>query len=355
MTFPTLLADGFSAARRHPRLLLIAYLVPLLPAALLVGMAHSTMAPVLDYSLFAQKVLDGSWSAVWNDFVASPTYQMTVILGSGTSLALLLTALLQIPVAAGTVEVLLEGDAAQPHPFLSGIAQHTWRFARSAVWFLIAAALTGGVVGGTVSLFFKLAEKRSDARYDVAGFAAAAVLALLILAVIEPAYDLARLAAARHGDRKTLRGFLRAIWAVLRHPGIFLPLCASFLLLVVGLHLAYYAGRSRWTPATALAIFALLVAQQLVMALRACFHVAFWGAELAAYRALGEPRFCEKRRRRLIVVDEPLPMTAPAQEPVITLEGVLEPVAGGPVRPPEPPPELPAPPIDDVFVPSTTS
>ncbi len=348
MTFLTLLADGFSAARRHPRLVLIAYLVPLLPAVLLAAMAHATIAPAFDFSLLAQKVLDGSWNGVWSDFSASPANHMSVILGSGVTFALLLTALVRIPVAAGIAEVLIEGDAAQPHPFLTGVAQHTWRFARSAVWFLVAAALTAGVTGATVAVFFKLAEKRSDARLDVAGFAVAGLLALLILAVIQPAYDLTRLAAARHDDRKTLRGFFRAIWAVLRHPGIFLPLVISFLLLIAALHLGYYAARSPWTPATAAAVLALFVAQQLVMAVRAVFHVASWGAELAAYRTLAEPRFCEKRQRKLIVIDQPAPGAVPVPE--TATESFLPEPAAAP--PPDPWPEPPTPSTDDVFAPT---
>jgi hypothetical protein len=351
MTFLRLLADGSRAAKRHPRLVLIAYLVPLLPAALLVGMAHATIAPAFDYSLFAQKVLDGSWLAAWQDFAASPANHMSVILRSGAMFVLLLTALIQIPVSAGIVETLIEGEAAPEHPFLTGVAQHTWRFARSAVWFLVAAALTAGAVGGIVALFFKVAEKQSNARLDLVGFAVAAFLGVAIFAVIGPAYDLSRLAAARHDDRKTLRGFFHAIWAVLRHPGIFLPLYASFVLLIVGLHLGYYAARSPWTPATAAAILALFLAQQIVMAVRAVFHVAFWGAELAAYRTLGEPRLCEKRKRPLIVVDEPAPSAVPAPEAATELS-LPEPSAA---PPPDPWPEPPSPTTDDVFSPPTAS
>jgi hypothetical protein len=354
MTFVKLLAEGFSAARRHPRLVLIAYLVPLLPALALAVMAKATIAPVFDYSLLAQQVLDGSWNGVWSDFAASPANHMSVVLGSGVMLALLLTALIRIPVAAGIAEVLIEGDAAQPHPFLTGVAQHTWRFARSAVWFLVTAALTAGVIGATVAGFFKLAEKRSDARLDVIGFAVAGLLALLILAIFQPAYDLARLAAARHDDRKTLRGFLRAIWTVLRHPGIFLPLVASFVLLIAALHLGYYAARSPWTPATAAAILALFAAQQLVMGVRAVFHVASWGAELAAYRTLGEPRFCEQRQRKLLVIDEPV---QPAVTAVERLETPPAPAAPEPYREPadDPFPEPASPPADDVFTPTSAS
>jgi hypothetical protein len=337
MTFLRLLADGFRAARRHPGLVLVSYLVPLVPAVVLAAMAHGTLAPVFDYSLLAQRVLDGTWNSVWRDFTASPANHLSVILGPGITWLLVLTALIQIPVAAGISEVLIEGDAAQGHPFFAGIAQNTWRYARAALWFLVAAGATAIACSATVRGFFKLAEHRADARFDIYGVFVAAALAVALGAIFVPAYDLARLAAARHDDRKTFRGFFRAIWTVLRHPGLFLPLVVSFVVLTAGLHLGYYAVRGPLTPATAAGIVALFVAQQLVMVVRAVFHVAFWGAELAAYRHLDEPRLCEKRQRKLIVVDEPV-----APEPVAD-------------EPAPAPPEPPAPAAEDVFDPSPAS
>lgn len=330
MTFPGLLANGFRLARRHPRLALVSYLVPLVPALLLVAMARSTLAPVLDTSIFAARVLDGRWIGVFADFAASPENHLPVVIGSGVALALLLTALLQVPVAAGIVETLLERDGRDERPFSRGVALHTWPFVRAAVWFLAAGAGTAVASVATLVAFFKLAEKQADARYDMVGFAAAALVAFLLLAVLVPAYDLARLAAARHGDRATLGGFLRAIALVVRRPGLFLPLCASFSALVVALHLGYYSARSPWTPASAVAILVLFLAQQLVMALRACIHVAFWGAEISAYRHLGEPRLCAKRVK-------PVPVVEPvALEPQPALPGP-EPLAPAPVVEPTPP------------------
>lgn len=297
MRFLTLLGQGFRMARRHPRLVLIAYLAPLVPALLLVAMARSTLAPALDSSLFAARVLDGRWVEVWNDFRFSPENHLQVVLGSGLGLALLVTLLLQIPLAAGAVEVLLDRDEPEPHPFSAGVALHTWPFLRSATWFLGAAIAAAAVAAGTAMACFKLAEARADGRLDLVGIGSAILLALLLAAILAPAYDLARIAMARHGDVATLRGFLRALWLVLRRPGIWLPLYLSFVTLVAALHLGYYAGRRPWTPGSVPAIVALLVAQQLVMAVRAFLHVAFWGAEVAAFRLVGEPRLAKKRQR----------------------------------------------------------
>jgi len=337
MIFTGLLAEGFRLARRHPRLVLVAYLVPLLPALALVWLARASLAPALDPSPFATRVLDGRWLAVWTDFAASPANHLPVVLGAGIFLAMLLTALLRVPVAAGIVETLLERGEPGGRPFFTGVAVHTWTFLRAAGWFLLAFVAGVGAVGGTLTGFFKLAEKQADGRFDAAGFVVAALVAFLLLAVLVPAYDLARLAAARHGDRATLRGFLRGIGLVLRRPAIFLPLCASFVALVAALHLGYYAARSPWTPGSAPAILALLVAQQLVMAVRALLHVSFWGAELSAYRHLGEPRLCGRRAKAPAVVIETI-----APEPAVR---PAEPEPVPPAPPLEPPPRV----TDDVF------
>jgi hypothetical protein len=337
MTFTGLLADGFRLARRHPRLVLVAYLVPLLPALALAWLARASLAPALDPSPFAAHVLDGRWISVWGDFAASPANHLPIVLGAGVALALLLTGLVRIPVAAGIVEVLLEREEVHPRPFSTGVALHTGTFLRAAVWFAVAAALVAAASIATLVALFKVAEKQANGRFDLVGLGAAALLAFLLLAVLVPAYDLARLAAARHGDASTLRGFLRGISLVLRRPGIFLPLCASFVALVAALHLGYYAARSPWTPASAPAILALLVAQQLVMAVRAFLHVSFWGAELSAYRHLGEPRLCGRRVKAPAVVIEtiaPEPAAPPAEP---------EPAPAVPQL--EPPPRV----TDDVF------
>jgi len=337
MTFARLLATGFAAARRHPRLVLAAYLAPLVPALLLVAMARATLAPVLDYSLFSGQALDGAWFGVWRDFAVSPTSDLGLVLGSGLNLALLLTALIQVPIAAGTVEVLLEREGAR-HPFFTGIAKNSGRFFRSLLWFLPTGIIAAAAAALTAAGLFKLAAAKLDARYDLAGVAAAALVALLLLSIFHPAYSLARIAAARHdGDRKTLRGYLRAIWQVARRPLIFLPLCTTYVLSVIALHLLYTAARSPFTAATSLGILAVLLAQQAVMLVRAFLHVSIWGAEVAAYRLLGEPRLCEKKekRRAVLVLDEP-----PAARDV--------PASPAPQAEPVPPPAV----IDDVFSPT---
>ena len=111
-----------------------------------------------------------------------------------------------------------------------------------------------------------------------------------------------------------VRGFFRSLSAVIRRPGLFVPLYLGFAFLAPLLHALYYVVRSPWTPATAAAILALLVAQQVVMLVRAFIKLAFWGAELAAYRLLDEPEWCRPKvvkERTDAPVSQPLPDPRP--------------------------------------------
>ena len=67
------------------------------------------------------------------------------------------------------------------------------------------------------------------------------------------------------------------------------------------------------------------------MLVRALLQVTAWGAMVAAYGTLGEPRLCEKKakKRAVLVIDEPPPAAMPA------------PVSEAPAIPP----------ADDVFAP----
>lgn len=295
MRFTRCLSAGLDGARRHPRLVVIHFMVSFAPALLLVIMAGSSMAPALDRSLHAERVLEGEWFAAWPDFAASRLNHLDPVLGSGVLLALLVAVALQVVAAAGTVEVLIERRLPSPTPFLSGVAAHSWRFARCALWFAASAAVALGLALGVRRLFDHLAESASDGRLDLVGWAAAGLTLFLLLAPLTLGYDLARIAAARHHQASMLRGFLRGVWTVLRRPALFLPLALAFVLVPLTLHLVFAVVRDRWTPATAAAVAALVAAQQLVMLLRAVLKVTFCGAEVAAYEGLGAPELCRRR------------------------------------------------------------
>jgi hypothetical protein len=80
-----------------------------------------------------------------------------------------------------------------------------------------------------------------------------------------------------------------------------------FLLLPLAVHVVYSLFRSPFTPSTMTALLLLVIAQQAVMVVRAFLKLGFWGAEVAAYRGLDEPRFCQaKGRKHAAPVESPI-------------------------------------------------
>ncbi len=308
MQFTTYLIQGFRIARRHKRLIFVLWLAPLVPALVLAAMAASNLAPVLGHSLFADNVLNGNWFTVWTEFRSSPSDALEPILGRGIIIMAFLTLLVQIILSAGVVETLLERE--NRYPFILGVRRNFLRFMRTSIVLLIATVVPALLCGALGRGSFKLAEAQQDGRFDIFGVVLAAALFIVLWAPLDLASDLSRISAARHGDRSMVRGFFRALIKVFKNPGLFVPLYLVFLMLPLALHLVYSLMRSPWTPATMAAIAALVVAQQLVMLVRAFLKLGFWGSEIAAFRGLDEPRLCLPRKARKQPADEPMPEAA---------------------------------------------
>lgn len=295
MRFSGCLRDGFRVAARHKRLILVLWMTPLLPALVWVFIAAANVVPAFSGSLFADRVLEGDAFVVWMEFRSSPLDALEPLVGRGTVVLALLTLLIQVLVSAGVVEVLLERRT--EHPFLLGVRNNALRFARTTVLLCLGTAIAAVAAGAVVRGFFKLAEARADGRFDLAGIVVAAVVFAVIWAPQMLGANLSRIAAARHDHRAMTRGYLRALAAVLRRPGLFGPLALVFIAVPVAAHGVYYLLREPWTPSTSAAVLGLLIAQQGVMVVRASLKLGFRGAEIAAYRALGEPELCRGRSR----------------------------------------------------------
>ena len=292
------LREGFRIARRHKRLIIVLWLVPLVPALVLGAMAAANLFPALGSSLFADRILDGDSFIVWMEFRSSPADALQPILGRGVVVMALLTLLVQVTLSAGIVGALLERDEA--HPFTTGVRENLGRFTRTAILMVIVTAASAVLCGAVGRGFFKLAEAQRDGRFDIFGALFAFALFIVLWAPFDLASDLSRISAARHGDRSMVRGFFRAWISMLKKPGVFVPLYLIFLLLPLALHLAYWALRSPATPSTTIAIAVLVIGQQLVMVVRAFFKLGFWGAEVAAFRGLDEPQWCRAKEKKTI-------------------------------------------------------
>lgn len=289
-----LIAHGFRAARRHPRLVVITWWAPLIPALILASLIALNIGPVLGRSLFSQGIMEGGAFPIFMEFRTSPADALEPLLGRGVLVMGLLSALVQILLSAGIVEVLV--GSGPPHPFLTGVRRNTGRFMRSALFFLvptIAAAVAASLTSKGGGL---LAKNFADGRWDVAGFAAAAVVFLILWTPADLAYDLSRVAAVRYNHTSMLRGFFRALVFVLKRPGTFVPLYFVFLALPLAVVGLYSAFRQPWTPGSVTAIVFLALIHQIVMVIRAFLKIGFWATEVEVFRKLDEPDFCRGKR-----------------------------------------------------------
>ncbi|RLE18912.1 MAG: hypothetical protein DRJ65_20830 [Acidobacteria bacterium] len=302
-------AHGFRTARRHPRLVMIVWLAPLIPALILVTLIASNIGPALGRSLFSQGILDGSAFPVFMEFRSSPADALEPLMGKGALVMGVLSLLLQIFLSAGIVGVL--AGSGPPNPFLTGVRRNTCRFLRSALVFLVPTAVAAVAAGLTVKGGGLLATHFADGRWDLAGIGAAAVFFLILWAPADLAYDLSRIAAVRHDHRSMLRGFFRALLVVLKKPGTFVPLYLVFLALPLLLLGLYSAFRQPWTPGTAFAVVLLALIHQIVMAIRAFFKIGFWAAEVEVFRNLEEPELSRGKQR---VVPDPVQPDPPTPD-----------------------------------------
>lgn len=306
MRFLTVFRLGLRRARRHAALVLLVYLSSLVPSLLLLTLLSGHLQPDLDRSLFAERLLQGDSYPPWSDFLASRSAELKPLMESLAPRWLLVT-VLQILVAAGIVEVLLERTGRREHPFLNGIGRHGWRFLRSAGVFTLIA--------GPVLLLLRLGTSAAfgggDDRLQVIGWGVFALLAALIYALLDLAYDLSRIAAAAHDEGRMAVGFFRSLGFILRHLGVLLSFYALFRLVMLALPLGYLAIRQAWWITDLTGVILLLGLQQLLFVLRTFFLVGLWGAEISYYQGVGEPRWCggpswwaRRRARRALLASQ---------------------------------------------------
>ncbi len=308
------LAHGLRGARRRAGLVLLVYLSTLAPALLALAPAAGPLAAGLGHSRFAARALAGDRFGVWEDLGNDPR---TAPSFAGLRAALPTALLLQILLAAGVVEALLGRERRGEHPFLLGIGRHGWRFARASVWFAGALVVLAALAAVATRAVNQAAAAASDGRLQIAGWALVALAVVLVFAPLELAHDLSRVAAAAHGEGRTLVGFVRALGHALRHPLRLAPLWIVFALPLAALGVAYLAGRAAWGPSGAGGVALLIAAQQLVFLVVAFLRVGFWGAEIAYYQALGEPHWCGRRPPAVAAVEGPAPAAPAAEAPAL--------------------------------------
>lgn len=322
----TLSGHGFRRARRHLATVLLLYLASLLPALMVVSLISADLGPSLDRSLFADRLMTGDGFGVWTDFQRSDAGNQQAIFSVMLNRFLLAT-LLQMLVAAGLVEVLLDRAAAGERPFLSGIGRHGFRFVRSGLTFVVMLA-----IAVALSVPLRMAFRNGSDRLALIGMLVQLLVIFLLYCVLRLAYDFSRVSAAAHGEGRMLVGFFKALGFVFRHLMVVLPLFLLFTVLMVALHLGLVAIRARWAVDTPGDVLGWLLAQQAVFFAIAFLRTALWGAEVTYFQGIGEPRWCGRRR--------PAPPVAPTPRP--TPRPVVRPAPEPSDRAPEPMPPVSA-------------
>ncbi len=202
------------------------------------------------------------------------------VLGPLAVLVVLLTLLWNVLAAGGALESLLSADPARlAHRFGRGAGRFFGRFLRMGLAAMPTALLAAVVLAGPVFAVSQgLDDTAEGAKYwlGLAGL----LLAFLALLFVLLALDLARIRVARDDVRRGVRVFFATLRALVRRPGRVLALWALLALLFAALAAVYLAIRSLLPPTGGAALFALVLAQQLLMLARAGLRVALWSGEI---------------------------------------------------------------------------
>jgi len=204
-----------------------------------------------------------------------------MVLGPLLALVALLTLLWNVFAAGGALETLLSGDPSRiAHRFGRGAGRFFGRFLRMGLVALPTALLAAAILAGPVfGVRGSLDDNAEGAKYWL-GLAGAGI-ALFVLLLVLLALDLARVRVARDDVRHGVRLFFATLRAVLRRPGRVLALWGLLALLFAGISALYLVLRQILPAAGGAPLFALFLAQQLVMIARAGMRVALWSGEIA--------------------------------------------------------------------------
>lgn len=205
--------------------------------------------------------------------------------GQLLTLVFVLTLLWNVLAAGGALESLLSGDPSRmAHRFGRGAGRFFGRFLRMGLAAVLAALLVAGVLAGPIfGVRASLADNAEGAKFWLG--LAGVLVALFAILLVQLALDLARIRVARDDVRKGVRVFRQTLRAVLRRPwqvlAIWIPLA-----LCLAAVTALYLGFRTVLPEDGGLLFALFLAQQLVMIARAAMRVALWSGEIALVEQL---------------------------------------------------------------------
>jgi hypothetical protein len=200
--------------------------------------------------------------------------------GQLMTLVFVLTLLWNVFAAGGALESLLSADPSRlAHRFGRGAGRFFGRFLRMGLAAIAAALLAAGLLSGPIfGLRAGLDDSAEGAKFwlGLAGL----LVALFAILLVQLALDLARVRVARDDVRRGVRVFRKTLREVLRRPWQVLAVWIPLALGLAAISALYLAFRQA-LPAGGGLLFAVFLAQQLVMIARAGMRVALWSGEIA--------------------------------------------------------------------------
>ena len=202
-------------------------------------------------------------------------------IGPLLSLVVVLTLTWNVLSAGGALETLLSNDPARmAQRFGRGAGRFFGRFLRMGFAAALTALVAIAALAGTVfAVSGGLDDSAEGAKLWLNFGGALVALSTLLLVLL--ALDLARVRVARDDVRKGVRVFFQTLRAVLRRPGQVLAIWIVLALGFAAISALYLGLRYLLPPTGGAALFALVLAQQLVMIARAGMRVALWSGEIA--------------------------------------------------------------------------
>lgn len=298
-------AEGFRAARRNGRLIVVTWLFGLLLAAAAAFPVRQALVEATALLPHADALAQGFSAEIVADLVELRPGLMGG-LGAAAASAFGLALLLGLIVSGGALEVLTSPDDERPfaHRFGRGAFRFFGRFLRLGMMTGLLAALCAALLGGPIVALAGRLRRDSGSEWLALGvqLAALLVVALVVLLALL-VQDAARVRIVREDERRARKALRAGFGIVLRNKLAWFGAWKinALVLLVV---FAAYLGLVEAIPAGR-ALLATVLLQQLFVLSRCALRVALLGAEVALVPPLPPPA----------PIVEPPPTPAPEPEP----------------------------------------
>ncbi len=279
------LRDGFNGLRGQWRLLLVYFAANFCFALLMAWPMNSLLGSFAGYRVEGARLAEGIDFEFLTELMEYESQAWTALM----SLAAPVTVgylLFSLFLCGGALTVLWEGRGYSASLFWSAAARHFGAFLRLALWALpLLAVLLIGLA--LINLLVELAAGgdpyESTTFWSVALQAGLAGIALLLISLF---VDYGRIHIVTTGESKSIRALLEGIRFTLGNLSRTVGL-VILLLLLSGLAALLYLPISNWLNAPhSLAVWSLILLQQLYVLWRLALRLTRYGGELSLFRTI---------------------------------------------------------------------